>query len=127
MADQPPSNAPPEPAVRASANAGARRFSRLEDDRLLQGAGRFLANLYLEGMLHAAIVRSNHAHARLTALRLDDARSMPGVVGVYTADDLLAAGFQPLPCTRPIKSIDGRPFQPPARHALAFEVVRYVG
>src|SRR5689334_19769972 len=105
----------------------ARGFSRHEDDRLLRGTGRFLANLQLDGMVHAAIVRSMYAHGRLTSVGTDLAAGMPGVLGVFAAKDLLEAGFQPLPCVRPIQSIDGRPFEPPARHALALETVRYVG
>jgi aerobic carbon-monoxide dehydrogenase large subunit len=102
-------------------------FSRHEDDRLLRGAGRFLANLRLEGMVHAAFTRCMHAHGRLTSVAIETAAGMPGVLGVFTAQDLVAAGFQPLPCVRPIQSLDGRPFAPPARHALALEIARYVG
>ncbi len=107
--------------------AAARAFSRHEDDRLLRGNGRFLANLRLDGMMHAAFARSVHAHGRLTSISTEAAAAMPGVRGVFTAEDLVAEGFQPLPCVRPIQSIDGRPFAPPPRHALARNTVRYVG
>jgi carbon-monoxide dehydrogenase large subunit len=109
------------------AEAAPSGFSRLEDDRLLQGTGRFLANLRLDGMLYATIVRSTHAHSRLSSVAVEQGRAMPGVSGNFTAQDLVAAGYQPLPCVRPIRSVDGRPFEPPARHALALEIVRYVG
>jgi carbon-monoxide dehydrogenase large subunit len=121
------SNFRPVIAADQNADTASARFSRLEDDRLLRGAGRFLANLRLDGMLHAAIVRAQHAHARLKEVAIGEAAAMPGVVGVFAGPDLVAAGLRPLPCVRPITSVDGRPFQPPARYALALETVRYVG
>src|SRR5438034_11823028 len=114
MAANPTSNFRPVIAADQSADTASPRFSRLEDDRLLQGEGRFLANLRLDGMFHAAIVRSQHAHARLKEVAVGEAAAMPGVVGVFAGPDLVAAGFRPLPCVRPITSVDGRPFQPPA-------------
>jgi carbon-monoxide dehydrogenase large subunit len=104
-----------------------RSLLRGEDDRLLKGAGRFIADRRLPGMLHAVLHRSPHAHATILGIDATDARAMPGVVAVFTGADLAAAGFRPLPCVRPIESIDGRPFSPPSRHALAVNRVRHVG
>lgn len=63
-------------------------FSRLEDDALLRGRGRFVDDIALPGMLHAAFVRSPHAHARLLGIDAEAARLLPGVHAVYTYADL---------------------------------------
>lgn len=60
---------------------------RVEDDRLLRGQGRYLADLHVPGTLTALFVRSPHAHARIGRIELDRARAMPGVVAIYTAAD----------------------------------------
>jgi carbon-monoxide dehydrogenase large subunit len=62
---------------------------RLEDPDLLRGRGKFLDDLVLPGLLEAAFVRSPFAHATFSSIEVDDACSMPGVIGVFTARDLL--------------------------------------
>jgi len=64
------------------------RLTRKEDRRFLAGQGRYIADLVEPTTLHAFFVRSTEAHARITRLDLSQARSMPGVVGVFTATDL---------------------------------------
>jgi carbon-monoxide dehydrogenase large subunit len=61
---------------------------RVEDDRLVRGEGRFLADLQVPGTLVAYFVRSPHAHATIGAIDLSAAREMPGVVAIYTAADV---------------------------------------
>jgi carbon-monoxide dehydrogenase large subunit len=61
---------------------------RREDERLITGRGRYAGDIQLEGLAHIAIARSPHAHARVTSVNTDAARSMPGVVRVLTAGDL---------------------------------------
>ena len=61
---------------------------RREDARLLCGAGQFIADLAPPGLLHAVFVRSMQAGGRVTALHTDAARSLPGVVAVFTEADL---------------------------------------
>ena len=63
-------------------------FTRKEDQTLLQGLGRFVADQKIPHMLEAAFVRSPYAHAKILALRLEKARQCPGVWGVFTAADL---------------------------------------
>src|SRR5437870_13059747 len=69
-------------------SVGAKYFGasvlRREDPRLLRGEGRFVDDIKLPGMLHAAFVRSPHTHARLRGIRTDAARRLPGVAHVYT-------------------------------------------
>jgi carbon-monoxide dehydrogenase large subunit len=71
---------------------------RKEDRRLLTGAGRFVDDLKLPGLLHAAVVRSPHAHARLVRIDASPAVRRPGVVAVFTVRDApeLGASVPPL-------------------------------
>jgi len=61
---------------------------RKEDYRLLTGQGRFVDDIDIPGALHACFVRSPHAHARIVAINAGPAREMPGVVAVFTGQDL---------------------------------------
>ena len=62
---------------------------RREDPRFLIGRGRYVDDLRPSGCLHAAILRSPHAHARIRAIRVDRARTHPAVVGCFTYADLV--------------------------------------
>src|SRR5262245_51653130 len=79
---------------------GARYFGaavrRREDPRLLRGEGRYVDDVALPGLLHAAFVRSPHAHARIRALRTDAAARASGVARVLTFGDV-ARWMKPLP------------------------------
>ena len=95
---------------------------RVEDRRLLVGAGRYLDDLARDGMLHLGVVRSPHAHARVVKVELRGALDLPGVAAAWSAADLPEA-------SRPILAGSegahrGRPFAVPV---LARDVVRYVG
>jgi len=68
---------------------------RSEDAALAAGQGQFVDDLTVPGLLHAHVVRSPHAHARITAIDVTAARAAPGVAGVFTADDMRDVG--PLP------------------------------
>ena len=61
---------------------------RVEDERLVTGRGRFAGDIKLEGMVHVAFCRSSLPHARIRAVDRSVAASMPGVIAVWTADDL---------------------------------------
>jgi carbon-monoxide dehydrogenase large subunit len=79
---------------------GAKYFGaavrRREDPRFLRGEGRFVDDVTLPGLLHAAYLRSPHAHARIRSIDAARARSMPGVVAVFAHADL-ARWMKPLP------------------------------
>ncbi|HLZ95524.1 MAG TPA: molybdopterin cofactor-binding domain-containing protein, partial [Candidatus Dormibacteraeota bacterium] len=72
----------------AARSARAGEVRRLEDRRLITGAGIYTDDVRVEGCLHAVFVRSPLAHARITGIDLAEARRVPGVVGVFTAADL---------------------------------------
>ena len=64
------------------------RVLRNEDPRLLTGQAQFVDDVEIPGLLHAAFLRSDHAHARLLSIDVSAARQRPGVVAVYTAEDM---------------------------------------
>lgn len=98
---------------------------RLEDRRLVTGRGLFVDDIILPNILHAAVLRSPYAHARITKIDKTRALALKGVVAVYTADDLgqlngpLPPSVSPLP-QYPIPYMR-------THYALAKEKVRYVG
>jgi carbon-monoxide dehydrogenase large subunit len=103
-----------------------RSINRLEDERFVRGRGQYIDDLAAPDALHAVVVRSPHAHARIIAIRLDAARQMPGVVAVLTGSQLASDNIGPLPCA--VTSIPmTTPLVVPPCHALARDVVRYVG
>ena len=63
-------------------------LARFEDERLLRGAGTFVDDIRLDGMLHAAVLRSTEPHARLRSVDCSRALASPGIVAVYTGADL---------------------------------------
>ena len=79
---------------------GARYFGaavrRREDPRFLRGEARFVDDVTLPGMLHAAFLRALHAHARIVAIRTEAARALPGVAAVFAFRDL-ERWMKPLP------------------------------
>ena len=68
-----------------------RPLKRFEDPRLVTGQGSFVDDLRLPGMLHAVVLRSPHAHARILSIDAAPARALPGVAAVLTASDLAGA------------------------------------
>jgi len=65
-----------------------RRTRRLEDERLVTGRGHFAGDIKLEGLVHVAFCRSTLPHARIRAIDRSAALAMPGVIAIWTADDL---------------------------------------
>ena len=99
-----------------------RRVLRKEDHRLLVGGGLFGADQQFPRMVHVRIVRSPIAHGTLTGLRIDAARALPGVVGVFTAADL------PADLVIPIRlKVQGLDLADRLQPVLARDKVRYVG
>lgn len=99
--------------------------ARTEDPVLVQGLGRYTDDLNLPGQAHAVMVRSSHAHGVIRAIDLAAARALPGVLGVYSGDQL--SGYGTLKCMVPFKNRDGSDMITPPRPALATGKVRFVG
>lgn len=98
-------------------------LKRFEDHRLLAGQSSYVDDFKLPGMLHALVLRSPHAHARITSIDTFAATRLPGVVSVFTADDF-AGVVDHLP-TR--TSTDADEMRPPPHPVLAQDKVGYVG
>ncbi|HVB09696.1 MAG TPA: xanthine dehydrogenase family protein molybdopterin-binding subunit, partial [Bacillota bacterium] len=80
------------------ASAIGQRLKRREDPRLITGSATYTDDIRLPGMLQAVFVRSPHAHARIAGVDAAAARSVPGVVAVFTHADLADHWQAPLPC-----------------------------
>jgi carbon-monoxide dehydrogenase large subunit len=104
---------------------GARLFGaavrRREDERLVTGRGRYVADVALPGALHVAVHRSPHAHARIVRVDATDARRRPGIVHVLVPSDVAALGR--LPLIVPHKSL----VSPVSPEVLPQEIVSYAG
>ncbi|HEY6176431.1 MAG TPA: molybdopterin cofactor-binding domain-containing protein, partial [Kofleriaceae bacterium] len=100
---------------------------RKEDRRFLLGKGNYVDDMVLPNQTYAVFVRSVEAHAKLKKVDTAAARKAPGVVAVFTGDDIAADGLGPLPCGWLIKSKDGSNMIEPAHPALAQGKVRHVG
>jgi len=100
---------------------------RREDARFVTGRGRYADDVNIPGQAYASFVRSDVAHGAICAIELDDARRAPGVIAVFTGEDLRAAGLKGT-VARPLS---GRPDMAPLLHTprpgLAQDVVRHVG
>lgn len=100
---------------------------RKEDFRFLQGRGAYTDDFNRQGQLHAWIVRSPHAHARIKGVDAAKAASMPGVVAVFTGADMAKDNLGGLPCGWQIHNKDGSPMAEPPHPVLAVDKVRHVG
>src|SRR5262245_2275908 len=113
---------------------GAKYFGaavpRREDPRFLRGDARYLDDVVLPGMLHAAFLRSPHAHARIAAIHTAAASALPGVAGIFTFESL-RRWMKPLPVFgAPPPGLAARvqfDIRPTAQYALCEDRARHVG
>ena len=97
------------------------KVQRVEDPRLLTGTGRYVDDIAVPDMLHAAFARSPHPHALIRTIDTDAARRLPGVVAVFTGADI-AKLTNPFIGLLPLPSLYN-----PVHYALATDRVRLVG
>ena len=100
---------------------------RHEDKRLITGTGKFTADWNIDGQLHAFVVRSDRAHAELLSVDTESAKSIEGVVAVYTAADVTAMGYSSVPAGPVLKGVDGCAVIKNPMPLLAIDRVRFVG
>lgn len=81
----------------AGSPAIGRPLRRKEDFRLVTGKGQYTDDFKLPRQAYAVMVRSPHPHARILGVNTQQARVMPGVLGVYSGEDIRAAGLKPVP------------------------------
>ena len=103
-----------------------KRLKRNEDPKLLTGRALFTDDVHLPGMLHVAFLRSDYAHGRIKSIDTSFARDIPGVVAIYTAEDL-GDYWQPGPLLVPPPPVEGRVFHARTQVPLAKDKVRHVG
>ena len=102
--------------------------TRTEDPRLLRGGGRYVDDITLPNTAYAAILRSQHAHAKVLKIDTSAAAKAPGVIAVLTDADWQALGWGDLPgAEMALKRRDGSPMVKPAYPPMARGVVRWVG
>jgi carbon-monoxide dehydrogenase large subunit len=99
-------------------------IKRSEDPRILTGAGRYVDDIKLPGMLHAAFVRSPMAHARVLSADVSAARALPGVVAAFTGADMEA---MTVPGPDALMALMGWAGPMPEFSLLATDKVRFVG
>src|SRR5580692_11546906 len=100
---------------------------RTEDIRFITGKGHYVDDVNRHGQAHAYFLRSPHAHATINKIDTSTALKSPGVVAVFTGDDIAAGKVGGLICGVMIFSKDGSPMKAGAHPALAQGKVRYVG
>jgi carbon-monoxide dehydrogenase large subunit len=101
--------------------------SRLEDLRLITGAGTYAADWNLPGQLYAFFLRSDRAHAKINSIDITAALAHPGVAGIYTGEDAVRAGYTRALTFLNFKGKDDMEGRIPERPALAHGRVRFVG
>src|SRR3546814_14370813 len=99
---------------------------RREDWRFLTGRGRYIDYIAMPGAVHAAFVRSSHAHSMIS-IDTAAAKAMPGVLLVLTGEDWAAARLGVLPCVWQIRSSDGSTMREALCEVLARDRVLHVG
>ena len=102
------------------------RVKRREDPDLITGKGKYVADIALDNLAHAAILRSPYAHARILSINTSAAEAMPGVIAVLTGDDINPHMAAPLPMV----AEEGGPFKVvrnPGRLPMATGKVCHVG
>jgi carbon-monoxide dehydrogenase large subunit len=102
-------------------------MTRTEDPRLLTGQALFVDDVQVPGMLHAAFLRSDYAHARLTSIDVAAARERPGVVAVFTAEDMGAAWRPSPPNVSPPPGMPGVTFYSRTPVPLVKDTVKHAG
>jgi carbon-monoxide dehydrogenase large subunit len=90
---------------------------RKEDVRFLTGAGQYTDDVTLPRQACGYFLRSPHAHAKIRKIDLTRARTAPGVVAIFTGEDL--TGVNGLPCGWLITGTDGKPMNEPPHPVLA--------
>src|SRR5262249_16525136 len=107
--------------------AGGQPWRRFEDLRPITGKGRYTDDIALPGMVHAYVLRSPAAHARIGRIDATRARGMPGVLLILTGEDVQADGLGDVPCVSPLDNRDGTPRHETPRPVLAVDKVRHIG
>ena len=99
-------------------------IKRTEDPRFITGKGRYLDDIKLQSMTHMAILRSPYAHANIRSIDTSPAKSMPGVIAVFTGADI---PYNPLPMAWPAGGSAGIQNNVSTPRVLATDSVKWTG
>jgi carbon-monoxide dehydrogenase large subunit len=113
--------------IRMTTTPRTRQTPRVEDNALVRGAGHFMDDPRLPNTAYAAFVRSPHAHARVVAVKTDEARKAKKVLAVLTAQDMKAANVGTVSRHPPVPGRGGAKMIMPFRPSLAGDKVMHVG
>ncbi|MEK9832851.1 MAG: xanthine dehydrogenase family protein molybdopterin-binding subunit [Rhodospirillaceae bacterium] len=105
----------------------SQHVTRREDARLITGGGKYADDMSMDGQAFAAFLRSPVGHADIRSIDVSAAAAAPGVIGVFTGEDLKAADLGPIPNVTPFQNRDGSPILKTERPAVAVDRVRHVG
>src|SRR5918998_3878999 len=100
---------------------------RVEDIRLITGAGRYASDWNAPGQLYGHFVRSDRAHAEIVSVDTKSALAFPGVKRVFTGEDAVQAGYTKAPHTMQFTGKNGMKARAHERPVLAHKKVRFVG
>ena len=100
---------------------------RVEDQRLVTGAGKYASDWNAPGQLYAHFVRTDRAHAEIVSVDTQNARAFPGVKQVFTGEDAVRAGYIRAPHAIAFIGRNGMKAKSPERPVLAHTRVRFVG
>jgi carbon-monoxide dehydrogenase large subunit len=100
---------------------------RLEDHRLITGAGKYASDWSAPGQLYGCFLRSDRAHAEIVSVDTSAAKAAPGVKAVFTGEDAVRAGYTRAPHTMQFIGKNGMKARAPERPVLAHKKVRFVG
>ncbi len=100
---------------------------RREDFRFIKGLGKYTDDINLPNQVHCYILRSSLAHARIVSIDTSAAKAAPGVVAVFTHEEIDASGAGGVPCGWLITDRHGQPMKEPKHPILAAGKVRHVG
>ncbi len=100
---------------------------RVEDKRFITGKGNYTDDIVLPGMLHAFILRSPHAHARINGIDISEAEKAEGVVKIYTGKDIAESGVGGIPTGWQVNFKNGDTMKEPPHPILVTDKVLHVG
>ena len=105
----------------------SQHVERREDARLLTGGGAYADDTGFEGQAYAAFLRAPVGHGVISSIDTSEAESAPGVIAVYTGQDLKDAGVGPIPNVTPFQNRDGSDMLRTLRPAVAVDKIYHVG
>ena len=105
----------------------SQHVERREDARLLVGGGAYADDTGFEGQAFAAFLRAPIGHGNITSVDTSEAEAAPGVIGVFTGQDLKDAGIGAIPYVTPFLNRDGSEMLRTQRPAVAVDKIYHVG